>query len=149
MVYRLLRGEELCRGEEQGALGCPQADTVRCVACGLCWRPDDIAVPGACPSCDQYAAVAERCESCPVGEVEHYRTTTWTGQLLDRVLEHEFDAKHYKVEPGDVSAEVREGLKVVEQERVRWEKETREKADQEREERQRIREMQQRAGRGY
>jgi hypothetical protein len=143
-----LRGEELCRGEDQGASGCPLADTVRCVACGYRWKADDVNVPGPCLSCDQNASVAERCESCPVVEVEHYRATTSTGQLLDRVLEHEFDTKHYHIDPGGVSAEVREGLKVLEQERTRWEKETREKADQEREEQQRVREMQRR-GRGY
>jgi hypothetical protein len=93
--------------------------------------------------------VAERCESCPVVEVEYYRSTTSTGQLLDRVLEHEFDCKHYRVDPGDVSAEVREGLKVLEHERARWEKETREKADQERQEQQSVREMQRRSGRGF
>jgi hypothetical protein len=101
-------------------------------------------VPGPCPSCDQIASTAERCESCPVVEVEHYRATTSTGQLLDRVLEHEFDTKHYHIDPGGVSAEVREGLKVLEHERMRWERETREKADQEREEQQRVREMQRR-----
>lgn len=82
-------------------------------------------------------------------EVEHYRATTSTGQLLDRVLEHEFDCKHYRVEPGAISAEVREGLKVLEHERSRWERESREKADQERQEQQRIREMQRKQGRGY
>jgi hypothetical protein len=122
---------------------------VRCVACGYRWKADDVNVPGPCPSCDQNASVAERCESCPVVEVEHYRATTPSGQLLDRVLEHEFDTKHYRVDPGDVSAEVREGLKVLEHERTRWEKETREKADQEREEQQRIREMQRKQGRGF
>jgi hypothetical protein len=106
-------------------------------------------VPGPCPSCDQNASVAERCESCPVVEVEHYRATTSTGQLLDRVLEHEFDTKHYHIDPGGISAEVREGLKVVESERTRWEKESREKADQERQEQQRVREMQRKSGRGF
>lgn len=80
--------------------------------------------------------------------VQHYRATTPAGQLLDRVLEHEFDTKHYRVTTSDVSAEVREGLKVLEGERVRWERETREKADQEREERARVQEMQ-RKQRGF
>jgi hypothetical protein len=119
------------------------------VACSFRWQTDDVSVPGPCPSCGQNASVAERCESCPVVEVEHYRSTTSTGQLLDRVLEHEFDCKHYRIDPGDVNAEVREGLKVLEQERVRWEKETREKAEEERQEQQRIREMQRKGGRGY
>jgi hypothetical protein len=105
-------------------------------------------VPGPCPSCDQNAAVAENCESCPVVEVEYYRATTPTGQLLDRVLEHEFDCTHYYVEPDNISAEVREGLKILEYERKRWERETREKAEQERQEQSRVREMQRRSGRG-
>jgi predicted RNA-binding Zn-ribbon protein involved in translation (DUF1610 family) len=142
-----MRAEELCRGEEQGASGCPLADTVRCVACGYRWQTDDVNVPGRCPSCDQHASAAERCESCPVVEVEYYRTCTSTGQLLDRVLEHEFDCKHYKLDPGAVKADVREGLKVLEYERARWERETREKAEEERQERQRIQEMQRRGGR--
>jgi len=144
-----MRAEELCRGEDEGASGCPLADTVRCVACGYRWETDDVNVPGRCPSCDQKASVAERCESCAVVEVEHYRSTTWTGQLLDRVLEHEFDAKHYQIDPGSVSAEVREGLKILEHERMRWERETREKAAQERDERQRVQDMQRRSGRGF
>lgn len=139
-----MRSEDLCRGEDQGASACPLADTVRCIACGYIWKAEDVGVPGRCPSCDQNAAVAERCESCPAVEVEHYRATTSTGQLLDRVLEHEFDTKHYQIDPGNVSAEVREGLKILEHERTRWERETREKADQEREERQRVQEMQRR-----
>jgi hypothetical protein len=121
------------------------------VGCGSQWQPEsgDVNVPGRCPSCDQNASVAERCESCSVVEVEHYRATSSTGQLLDRVLEHDFDCKHYRIDPGNVSAEVREGLKVLEQERTRWEKESREKAEQERQERQRVQEMQRRSGRGY
>jgi hypothetical protein len=138
----------LCRGEEQGASDCPLAEIVRCVGCGYEWQPEsgDVNDPGRCPSCDQFASVAQRCETCPVVEVEYYRQTTATGQLLDRVLEHEFDCKHYKIDPGSVSAEVREGLKVLENERSRWERDSREKADQEREEQQRVREMQQRSG---
>ena len=93
--------------------------------------------------------MAERCESCPAVEVEYYRATTSTGQLLDRVLEHDFDCKHYHIDPGGISAEVREGLKVLEQERLRWEKETRDKAEQERQDQQRVREMQRKQGRGY
>ena len=139
----------MCHGEDEGASACPLADTLRCVACGHRWRTEDVSIPEPCPSCDQNASVAERCESCPVVEVEHYRTTTVTGQLLDRVLEHEFDCKHYRVESSGISAEVREGLKILEHERMRWEQETREKADQEREEQQRIREMQRKQGRGY
>jgi predicted RNA-binding Zn-ribbon protein involved in translation (DUF1610 family) len=148
-VYRLLRAEDLCHGEEQGASGCPLANTVTCVACQYHWVPEstDVNVPGPCPSCGQEATVAERCESCPVVEVEHQRADSSTGRLLERVLEHDFDCKHYRLDPGTVSAEIREGLKVLESERTRWERESREKAEQEREERQRVQEMQRRGGR--
>jgi hypothetical protein len=83
-----------------------------------------------------------------VTEVEYQRATTPTGRLLNRVLEHEFDAKHYNVDPGGISVEVREGLKVLEQERSKWEQETRERKQQEYEDRQRVRELQQRQARG-
>jgi hypothetical protein len=130
---------------------CPQATAVKCVACEYRWEPEsnDVNVPGPCPSCDQNASVAERCEMCPVVEVDHYRAITSTGQLLDRVLEHEFDTKHYRIEPGSVAADIREGLKILEQERTRWEKETREEAEREREERTRVQDMQRKSGRGF
>ena len=123
---------------------------MRCIACETRWQPDsgDVNVPDACPSCGQFAAVVERCEACPINEVEYHRRISSTGQLLDRILEHEFDCKHYKVDPGEVSVEVREGLKVLEQERGKWEKETRDRQKEEFEERQRIKDMQ-RQGRGY
>ena len=116
MVYRLLRAEGDCRGGvEQGASACPLVRMVLCV-CGHRWHADDVAAPGPCPSCDQYAAEVVRCESCPAVEVDYYRENTSTGQFLNRVLEHDFDCKHYHLEtPGDVSrAETREGLKVLE-----------------------------------
>lgn len=79
-------------------------------------------------------------------EVEYYRASSATGHLLTRVLEHDFDAKHYRIDPGDVNAEVREGLKVLEGERARWEKETREEQQKEWEEKRRVEEMQRRRG---
>lgn len=120
---------------------------MRCVGCGYRWHTEDPSISEPCPSCGQNASVAEHCDTCPIVEVEHYRSSTATGQLLDRVLEHEFDTKHYRIDPGGISAEVREGLKILEHERSRWERESREKADQERQEQQRIREMQRKGGR--
>lgn len=115
---------------------------MRCVACEFRWQPEEVDRPGKCPSCEQKASTVERCGQCPVVEVQHYRSLSWTGQLLERVLEHEFDCKHYKIDPGEVNADVREGLKVLESERLRWERERREQADQEREEKTRVMEMQ-------
>jgi len=122
---------------------------MRCAACGHVWKVDDVSMMYECPSCEEVVSSAERCDRCPVNEVERQRETTRTGQLLDRVLEHEFDTKHYRIDPGDVDAEVREGLKVLEGERVRWQNETREKAEREREEKRRIWEMQQRTRAGF
>lgn len=150
-MFRLLHCEGLCQGgEQEGASGCPQVTSVRCVGCGNCWDPDDIDLPGPCASCGQTSATLERCDNCPVTEVAQYRSNTSAGQLLERVLEHEFDCKHYKVDPGSVDVELREGLKVLEQERAKYDKETHEKRQQQFEERQRIQEIQHRqTRRGY
>ena len=140
----MLRAEELCQGEERGASDCSAANTVKCVACEFRWQPDsgDVNDPGLCPQCHQFASVAERCASCPVIEVGYFRSNTATGQMLERVLDHDFDCKHYRIDPGDVNFEVREGLKTLESERGRWERETREKQRQEFEDRQRVLELQ-------
>ena len=121
---------------------------MKCIACEHRWQPEDIERPGRCPECGQSSSVTQRCDGCPVTEVEYQRATTPTGRLLNRVLEHEFDAKHYNVDPGAISVEIREGLKVLEQERNKWEQETRERKQQEYEDRQRVRELQQRQARG-
>lgn len=128
-------------------MGCPKVDTVKCVSCNYRWQPAsrDVRDHGKCPSCGGKSASAERCYDCPVNEVEHRRRHTRAGRLLERVLEHEFDAKHYKVSPGEVDVEVREGLKILEQERAKWDQETRERAEEEREEKRRVWEAQQRA----
>lgn len=117
--------------------------------CGERWEPEsgDVTVYGYCPSCNAQAAVVERCEGCPVLEIEHQRARTQSGRLLERVLEHEFDCKHYVVDPSAVDVEVREGLKILEQERGKWEKETRERQEEEREEQRRLLEVQRRGGR--
>jgi hypothetical protein len=148
-VFRLLRAEELCQGGEQdGATACPLVTAVRCVGCGNSWEPPDIDLPGRCGSCGQSSATLERCDSCPVLEIAHYRATTAAGQLLERVLEHEFDCKHYKVDPGEVDVELREGLKMLEQERGKFDRQAHERRQQEWEDRQRVQGMQQRQTRG-
>jgi hypothetical protein len=113
------------------------------VACEHRWQPEDIEVPGRCSGCGQSGTIIERCDVCPVVEVDYQRTKTATGRLLDRVLEHEFDSKHYTIDPGEVSIEVRECLKILEQERYKYDKETTERRRQEFEEKQRVRELQQ------
>ncbi|HEY6272618.1 MAG TPA: hypothetical protein VIX19_11580 [Terriglobales bacterium] len=114
--------------------------------CEYLWEPEsgDVNAPGGCPNCGQWASVVERCASCPVVEVEHYRSITATGQFLDQVLEHDFDCRHYSVDAGSVRADIREGLKVLEAERTRWETESREKAEEERQERARVAALQRR-----
>jgi hypothetical protein len=84
----------------------------------------------------------ERCAGCPVAEVEDKRVRTRAGKLLERVLEHEFDCKHYKVEMGEVEVGVREGLKVLEQERGKWEEERAKEREEENEEKRRVVAMQ-------
>lgn len=92
----------------------------------------------------------DKCEDCPSLMVEYYRGRSAAGRLLERVLEHEFDTKHYRVEAGEVDVEVREGLKMLEQERGKFDKEGREERDREMEERSRVVEIQRKTmgGRG-
>jgi len=53
------------------------------------------------------------------------------GRLLEQVLEHEFDTKHYRIAPGSVDAELREAFKILSEERARWEEDERKRMHEE------------------
>lgn len=68
--------------------------------------------------------------------------------MFERVLEHEFDTKHYRVGVEDVEAEVREGLKILEQERTKYQNEENEEQQREMVEKQRVMDMQRKQMKG-
>lgn len=116
---------------------------MRCAECDARWEPEsgDTDFPGSCPGCGKTTtALVDRCDTCPVLMIEHIRMTTPAGRLLERVLELDFDSQKFKVDLGAVTMEEREGLKILMQERAKFDKEVRD-------EKERDWEMQQRAAR--
>ena len=104
---------------------------MRCSDCGVTWECDDpgttgalIDYTGACEQCGSRAVVLDRCAHCPVLAVEHYRSITQAGRLLDRVLDLDFDMKHLHIPWSDVTAEEVMGIKILDQERDKWQRET-------------------------
>lgn len=79
----------------------------------------------------------ERCTDCPVTDIEHVRATSAAGRLLERTLELEFDTKHFRVDWADVTAEEVQALKILEQERGKWQAEDQERRREEWEEQRR------------
>ena len=129
-MFRLLRRNDGCRGGEDGASGCPATSRVRCSACGQIREEDEIEMPGAC-ACGCPTCEIERCDDCPAVMVQHMRAHSPAGRLLERVLDHEFDTKHYKVPIEGVDAELRDGLKILEEERARFESDERKRMHEE------------------
>ena len=64
-----------------------------------------------------------RCATCPVAEIEYRRAVSPAGRLLERVLELDFDLKHFKLTLSDITVEERDALSILEQERSKWDKE--------------------------
>lgn len=116
---------------------------VRCASCNHSWWCHDTDEPGLCENCDSYYPLILRCDSCPVTGIEHARATSPAGRLLEQVLELDADTKRFKIDWGEVSAEQAFGLRVLDQERSKWEREDMERRKQDWEIDQRIR---QRAG---
>jgi hypothetical protein len=67
--------------------------------------------------------VVERCDSCPVTKIEQVRATTFAGRLLTRIWDLDFDSKHIRFGSDEVTEEEIMGLRILAQERVKYEKE--------------------------
>jgi len=87
----------------------------------------------ACPSCGVTGAVTERCGDCPVLALEHARECTPAGRLLERTLDLDFDTSHFTVDWADITCEEDQALKILTQERSKWESERRDEQRQEQE----------------
>lgn len=118
-----MRAHELCEGGEEGPGGCPNANDVTCGKCGLRREVEDTGAPGDCPQCGGRQFTVNRCERCPVNELEYVRAHSGAGRLFERVLELEFDCDHFAVPWGDVTAEEVRGLQILKEERARYERE--------------------------
>ena len=68
--------------------------------------------------------------------VNHIRETSPAGRLLERVLDLDFDTQRFQVDWSDISAEEAAALKILAQERDKW---NREETDRQRDEAERQR----------
>ena len=67
--------------------------------------------------------VVNRCERCPVNDLDGVRARSNAGRLFDRVLELEFDVAHFAVPWDQVTAEEVKGLQALKDERDRYQRE--------------------------
>lgn len=88
--------------------------------------------------------MTERCYSCPVAGIEHARAISAAGRLLERVLDLDFDTQRFKIGWDDVTCEEASALKILVQERNKWEREDADKKREEAELDRRMHDMQQR-----
>ena len=104
-------------------MGCPNANDVTCQKCGARREVEDTTAPGDCPQCGSRQYVVNRCDSCPVNELEHVRAHSAAGRLFERVLELEFACDNFSVPWADVTAEEVKGLQILKDERDRFQRE--------------------------
>ena len=123
LIYRSVRAHELCDGGEDGPRACPDANDVTCQKCGTRREVDDTSAPGSCPQCGGRVCVVNRCDRCPMLELEHVRAHSNAGRLFERVLELEFDTANFAVPWSEVTAEEVKGLQVLKDERDRYQRE--------------------------
>ncbi len=105
------------------------------------WECDDAGPPdkrlslytGNCRSCGSSSVRLSRCDDCPVSVLDSVRASSRAGALLDRILELEFDLKHGLARVDTIVCEERDGLKILEQERGKWEGEEMKERERERE----------------
>lgn len=88
-----------------------------------------------------------RCPNCPVLEVETARMSTPAGRLLERVLDLDFDTKHFRIDWSDITAEEAMALKILEQERAKYERESAVRTREEAEMQQRMNQLKNRQAR--
>lgn len=136
---------------------CPRVEVVRCTACQHVWEPEDgdlgpsdqplFRFVGPCPECESTALLAERCDECPVRQLEWARGHSAAGQLLNRILELEFDVKTLHADWSQITVEEAKALRVLDQERSKYQDDERRRMEQEREEKAAVERMQANAGR--
>ncbi len=149
-MWRELRRDSICKGGRDGARGCPVASSVSCTECGAVWECNDAGPPdkrlslytGNCGSCGSSSVKLSRCDDCAVTTLDSVRASSHAGALLDRVLELEFDLKHGLARVETIVCEERDGLKILEQERGKWEVEEMRERDRDREQQQAMRTVQ-------
>jgi hypothetical protein len=118
-----VRGADLCAGGEDGPHGCPDANDAVCVECGHAYEVDDTNCIPPCPNCGHRGARVERCGHCPLNDLDYARSHSAAGRLLGRLLDLEFDVGKFRVDWAEVTAEEALGLRILADERDRYQRE--------------------------
>ena len=83
----------------------------------------------------------DRCDTCPIVSLERVRERSEAGRLLERVLELDFDTQRLKIGWDEITCEEDAGLKILVQERTKWQNEETSRKQEEAEAQRRIQEM--------
>ena len=118
-----MRAGDLCDGGEDGPHGCPDANDVTCCECGYVWEVEDSNCIPACPNCGHKGARVNRCARCPLNDLDHARAHSAAGRLLNRLMDLEFDVAKFRVDWADVTAEEALGLRILADERDKYQRE--------------------------
>ncbi len=94
-----------------------------CVECGHAYEVDDTNCIPSCPNCGHKGARVERCGHCPLNDLDYARSHSAAGRLLGRLLDLEFDVGKFRVDWADVTAEEALGLRILADERDRYQRE--------------------------
>ena len=122
LIHRCIRSDELCEYSNDPG-GCPDSKTITCQNCGADTEVEDTGAPGGCAHCGSRRVVVQRCEQCPMHELEYVRSHSRAGRLFERVLELEFSCNNFVVPWSDVTAEEAVGLQILKDERDRYQRE--------------------------
>ena len=88
---------------------------------------EDTNTAGECPECGSRGYRVNRCEHCPVNELEYVRAHSQAGRQLERILELEFDTAHFSIPWHEVTSEEVKGLQILKEERDRYQREVAER----------------------
>jgi predicted RNA-binding Zn-ribbon protein involved in translation (DUF1610 family) len=122
-VHRTVRAYDLCDGGEDGPHSCPDANDATCISCGHVFEVEDTNCVPKCPNCGEKGARVNRCARCPLNDLDHARSHSAAGRLLNRLTDLEFDVAKFRVDWADVTAEEALGLRILGDERDRYQRE--------------------------
>lgn len=119
LAYMSLRRDDLCESPR----GCNEATEVSCKDCGNRWEPEDIRMPGECPSCGSRRYFRERCAECPLTKLEDALQSD-AGAMLARAAEiRAMSDVGIQITLGDLTVDEARALIIIQDEATKHEAE--------------------------
>jgi hypothetical protein len=81
---------------------------------------EDTNVAEPCPRCAYLDSRVERCDTCPLTQLDHMRQNSRAGRLTDRVLQMEFSSERFRIDWESVTAEEARCLQILKAEREKY-----------------------------